>query len=313
MAYGYQPKEKDAMTARARIDRVDASYRDLCNVCANVRGRRADKAIQFLSEALEKKRPIRYFRHNKRRGHLREFGGKKGGWPVKSVKIVLNVLQNAYANAMAKGMGECKIIHIAANKQEVYPRMAAKGRRNRQDFETAFVEIVLRELKTGEKKEAKPTETKKPTIAKPTPAEKKAETTPTAKPQATPAAKPAIPETKAVVVKKEEEKQVAKPIEAKKVDVKKEEKPKAELGEKKIEEKKKIETAKPKAESETKKVDVKKEEKPKIESETKKVEIKKEEEKKKVDNAKMEEKTKKPKMSEILKKQKNSRKAKKSN
>jgi ribosomal protein uL22 len=150
--YGLQPngQDLDAITAKARVDGVDASYRDLCNVCSNIRGRRADKAIEFLTEAFEMERPIRYPRHNKTRGHLRELGGKKGGYPVKSVKIVLDVLKNAYANAQAKGLGDCKIIHVAANKQEVYSRLSAKGRRMRQDFETAFVEIVVRELQTPE-------------------------------------------------------------------------------------------------------------------------------------------------------------------
>jgi len=146
--YAYNAKEEGI--ALARVNSVDASYRDLCNVCSNIRGRRADAALMFLTSALEEKRPIRYPRHNKRRGHVRSLGGKKGGCPVKSIKIVLNVLQNAVANANAKGLGDCKIIHIAANKQDVFARMSAKGRRMRQDFENAFVEIVLRELKSEE-------------------------------------------------------------------------------------------------------------------------------------------------------------------
>ncbi|MFH0927487.1 MAG: 50S ribosomal protein L22 [Candidatus Micrarchaeota archaeon] len=148
MAYGFQNDENAEQLAYARVEGVDASYRDLCNVCSNIRGRRADKAIEYLSEALEKKRPIRYFRHNKKRGHLHELGGRKGGYPVKSIKIVLGVLTNAVANSQAKGLADCKIVHACANKQLVYARMSPSGRRIRQDFETAFVEIVLRELQT---------------------------------------------------------------------------------------------------------------------------------------------------------------------
>ena len=159
------------------MDGVNASYKDLCNVCSNIRGRRADKAQEFLKEAAEGERPVRYFNYNKHRGHLRELGGKKGGWPVKSCKIVLSVLENAIANARSKGMGECKIAHIEANKQEIYGRMSPKGRRIRQDLETAFVEIVLKELqippsgkekkKAGEKSQKeKPKTEEKPQIAK---------------------------------------------------------------------------------------------------------------------------------------------------
>ena len=150
MAYAFQKDENKEQLAFGRVDGVNASYRDLCNVCSNIKGRRADKAIVYLEEALEKKRPIRYFRHNKRRGHLHELGGKKGGYPVKSVKIVLDVLKNAVANADTRGLGDCKIVHACANKQLIYSRMSPKGRRIRHNLETAFVEVVLRELQTDE-------------------------------------------------------------------------------------------------------------------------------------------------------------------
>ncbi len=167
--YAYQSAPNERL-ARARVDGVNASYKDLCNVCENVRGRRDDAALQFLTEAAEGERAVRYFNHNKHRGHVRELGGKKGGWPVKSCKIVRDVLENAMANAEKLGLGPCKIIHIQANKGLVYGRMASKGgKRGRSNLETAFVEIVLRELKTadGKDREVKKVETK--------PAEKKAE------------------------------------------------------------------------------------------------------------------------------------------
>jgi hypothetical protein len=95
-------------------------------------------------------------------------GGIKGGWPVKSCKIVRDLLENALANAQSKGMGACKITHIQANKQLVYGRMSAKGRRTRQDLETAFVEIVLKEIQVpaNEKKEMKKVEEKKTEVKK---------------------------------------------------------------------------------------------------------------------------------------------------
>lgn len=147
MGYSYRPsKTEEARIAFARIEDVNVSFKDLCNVCSNVRGRRADAALEFLSEAAEGKRPIRYFNYNKRRGHVGELGGKKGGWPVKSTRIIRDLLINAMANAESKGLGMCKIAHIQANKQHTYPRMTPKGRRMRADLETAFAEIVLMEL-----------------------------------------------------------------------------------------------------------------------------------------------------------------------
>ncbi len=181
MAYAYKPAKVDlARTAKARLEDVNVSYKDLANVCSNVRGRRADAALEFLSEAADGMRPVRYFNYNKRRGHVGRLGGKKGGWPVKSAKIVRDVLENAMANARSRGLGMCKITHIQANKQHQYPRLAAKGRRMRADMETAFLEIVLTELSTemGKKAEiaaTKPEDAKKIEIKKPEIETKKAE------------------------------------------------------------------------------------------------------------------------------------------
>ena len=157
--YAYIPTP-DGRAAKARVDGVNASYKDLANVCANIRGRNAEKALEFLKEASEGERPIRLYKFHKHRGHVGRLGGIKGGWPVKSCKIVRDVLVNAMASAKSKGFGPCKVAHVMANKQLVYGRMSAKGRRTRQDLETSFVELVLHEIKTPAGQEAKKTEKK---------------------------------------------------------------------------------------------------------------------------------------------------------
>lgn len=169
MEYAYQPKKENPRTARARLTGINASFKDLSEVCRNVRGKPTDWALEFLEDAKEGKKAIYFVRHCKGKGHRRELGGKKGGWPVKSIKYVLEVLQSAAANANRLNLGETRVAHIIANKQETFPRMSPKGRRIRHDFETAFVEIVLEEVrqkadspKKEEKKVAKPaTEVKK--------------------------------------------------------------------------------------------------------------------------------------------------------
>ncbi len=160
--YAYQQKKGSQMrTARARVTGVNASYKDLCNVCRNVRGWNTEDALEFLELAAVGEKAILFTRHNHGKGHRRELGGKKGGWPVKSVKFVLLVLKNAIANASKLGLGQTKVAHIIANKQDTYPRMSPKGRRIRHNYETAFIEIVLEEVqesaaknKSGKKKKA---------------------------------------------------------------------------------------------------------------------------------------------------------------
>jgi len=160
MEYAYN-KKPIGRTARARLTRVNASWKDLGEVCRNVRGKDTEWAINFLKEAAVKKKAILFLRHNKSKGHRRELGGKQGGFPVKSVKAVLNVLESAHANALKLGLAPTKIVHIISNKQATYPRMSPKGRRIRHDYEVAFIEVVLEET---QKKVEAPKKTDVPKI-----------------------------------------------------------------------------------------------------------------------------------------------------
>ena len=144
MEYAYNKKPTGRL-ARARISRVNCSFKDLCEVCRNVRGKDTDFALEFLGNAAEGKQAILFLRHCKKKGHRRELGGKKGGFPVKSARAVLGVVEGADANATKLGLGATKIVHIAANKHATYPRMSPKGRRIRHDYEVAFIEVVLEE------------------------------------------------------------------------------------------------------------------------------------------------------------------------
>jgi len=148
-------KGKEGDFARARLEGVDASFKDLVEVCGSIRYRPVDQAIKFLEEAAEGKRPILFRSSNRHLGHRRELGGKKGRYPKKSAKIVLGVLRSALANAQHKGLSEELIVtHACANKLSTYMRYASKGRRNPSALETARVEIVLKE-KEGAKRPAK--------------------------------------------------------------------------------------------------------------------------------------------------------------
>lgn len=144
--YAYVAQGKSAKACQRSIN---ASFKDLSQVCRNVRGMDAEAALAFLELAAKKEAAIRFYRHNAGMGHRRELGGAKGGWPVKSVRAVKEVLENAVANG--RGLASPYIAHIIANKQASVPRLSPKGRRMRMDYETAFVEIVLIERPGAEK------------------------------------------------------------------------------------------------------------------------------------------------------------------
>jgi len=141
--YSYQTKKSEKEIARAMLKDIDASAKDLGAVCANIKGWKAEKALVFLEEAAKGNKAIFYPQHSKKKGHRKELGGRKGGYPVKSCSLVKQVLENAMANAREKNLENPRVLHAAANKLASYPRMASKGKQMRMDYETSYVEIVL--------------------------------------------------------------------------------------------------------------------------------------------------------------------------
>ncbi|MFH1285692.1 MAG: 50S ribosomal protein L22 [Candidatus Micrarchaeota archaeon] len=133
--------------AKAQGYNIDASYKDLTQVCSNIRRKEVQEAVVLLEKFVSMELPVRYTKFNKRLGHRHELGGKKGRYPRKSAKYVLKILKNAISNASSLGMGGKLIIaHCSANKQDVYPRVVSKGRWSRANYETSRVEIVLKEV-----------------------------------------------------------------------------------------------------------------------------------------------------------------------
>jgi large subunit ribosomal protein L22 len=172
--------------ASARLEGVNASYKDLAEVCGRIRNKKSDWAVNFLTLASEGEIPILFRRHNKKLGHRHELGGRKGRYPWKAAKIVLKTLQSAISNGKTRGLGDVyTIIASSANKKDIYPRMAPKGRTARSYLVTSRVEIVLKgsEIPKGvtavppKKADAAPKAEKKPESTKP--AESKKDESPT--------------------------------------------------------------------------------------------------------------------------------------
>jgi len=236
---GYSIEFSPEECASARVEGVNASYKDLTEVCGRIKGKDAAWAQEFLEKASKGEIAVLYKRHNKRMGHRRELGGKKGRYPKKAAKILLKLLKSAIYNGMTKGLGDSyKIIAASANKKDTYPRVASKGGWMRSDYETARVEIVLKGLETvpkgvevtppkkpEAKKEPEKKEEKKPEVKKEAPKEKPKEEKPKEAPKEE---KKEEPTKKAEEKKPEPKKELEKKPEAKespkeeKTDVKKE-------------------------------------------------------------------------------------------
>ncbi len=213
---GYSVVSVDENCAMAKAENINASFKDLAEVCGRIRGKKADWAIEFLGRVADGKAAVLYKSHNKRMGHRRELGGKKGRYPQKAAKAVLKVLNSAIANGGVKGLGdEYDILHAIANKRYSYGRAAPKGRWARSDYETSRIEIILKSL------------SEVPKGVEVTPPKKEEEKKETGKVEAKKEEKP-----KEEAPKKEEKKEEKKP-EPKKEEKKPEKKPEPRKEEKK--------------------------------------------------------------------------------
>ena len=151
-SYIFNQKGKENL-AFARAEGVEASYKDLSQVCGRINGKKVAWALDFLQKAAQGELPILYKKFNTNLGHRRELGGSKGRYPKKAAFAVLKAIKSVAANARIKGLSEdLTIVHILANKKHSMPRMQAKGRRFRSDYETARIEVVVKAPLAIEKK-----------------------------------------------------------------------------------------------------------------------------------------------------------------
>jgi len=150
--WGYSVVELDPeKTAKASGRELRVSPKSTREVCSTIKGMKLDQARNFLRRVILKKKPVPFRRYKKKAGH--RHGLQKayaGRYPVKAAQKVLEVLENAEANAEYKGLDieRLRIIHASA-----YPGMKIKryiprafGRATPR-FETlCHVELVLEQM-----------------------------------------------------------------------------------------------------------------------------------------------------------------------
>ncbi len=122
--YEYAIDFDPAKSARAQAFDIDASYKDMTQVCQAIEGKSVKSAIEMLDKAISMERPIAYRQHAKGIGHKKTLGGKKGRYPKKECKLISALIQNAVASALAKGLEDKDLVllHCQAYKQNTFPR-----------------------------------------------------------------------------------------------------------------------------------------------------------------------------------------------
>ena len=146
--YTYHTTETDEV-ARARAIEVPMSPKKTYEVMNAIRGLPLEKAKSLLEDVLEERRAIPFRRYNQETAHKRGTG--PGRYPKKVARQVLQILQNAEANAEYEGIDTDElVVRVAACargriKKANMPR--AHGRATAWNEQTTNVEIVLAERK----------------------------------------------------------------------------------------------------------------------------------------------------------------------
>mmetsp|Transcript_40070 Transcript_40070/g.93013 ORF Transcript_40070/g.93013 Transcript_40070/m.93013 type:complete len:186 (+) Transcript_40070:75-632(+) len=140
-----------------------------------IKGMTLRKAQQYLKDVLDKKRCIPFKRFNGGVGNTAQakvFGTYQGRWPVKSCKVLLDLLKNAESNAEFKSLDtdNLYIFHIQVNCAQQGRRRTyrAHGRINAYMSNPCHVQMILQEREEPVEKpktEAKPRKFTKRQIA----------------------------------------------------------------------------------------------------------------------------------------------------
>lgn len=146
--YAYQ--EEQGKNARSMGRSLKISPKHAVEICNLIRGMYLEDAKNLLGEVINKKKPVPFRRHNKKVGHRRGLSGwPTGRYPVKAATQILQVLENAEANAEYKGLDTENLIikHISSHRGYVIrgwiPR--AFGRASPFNTPTTHVQVVLEE------------------------------------------------------------------------------------------------------------------------------------------------------------------------
>jgi len=148
--WGYSITDLDPeKTVKASGREVRVSHKAAREVCQTIKGMTLDEAKTFLQEVIKKKKPVPFRRFQKKAGHRHglEKGAFAGRFPVKAASHVLEVLENAEANAEFRGfdLENLRIIHASA-----YPGMKirrfitrAMGRSSPKYQTLSHIELIL--------------------------------------------------------------------------------------------------------------------------------------------------------------------------
>jgi large subunit ribosomal protein L22 len=147
--YSFKPKDETKI-ARAIGSEIRVSPKFSAEICREIKGKKLDKAREFLQDVIAMKRAVALKRYKKgvahRKGLRKAYAGR---YPVKAASRILKVLNAAQANAEYRGLSTEKLYvkHIAAQRgriiRGILPR--AFGKASAHNTPTSNIEVMLEE------------------------------------------------------------------------------------------------------------------------------------------------------------------------
>lgn len=141
-----------AKVASARGSHLRVSFKNTQATAQAIAGQKLETALKYLQAVTEKQRAVPFRKHHGDVGRTaqgKEFGVTQARWPVKSVAFITDLLENARANADAKGLDTESLVisHIQVNAAPQKRRRTyrAFGRINRFNSHPCHIEIQLSE------------------------------------------------------------------------------------------------------------------------------------------------------------------------
>ena len=140
--------DKDRSAIASKRD-SPISFKKTRKVCNAVKGKQLQKAKEYLERVLQFKEPIPFKRYKKKQAHRKGKGFGPGRYPLKSVKVVLELLNEVENNAEYKGLDvdRCRIIHCCVQKGRRYKKFIPRafGRSSPYYKTHSHVEIAILE------------------------------------------------------------------------------------------------------------------------------------------------------------------------
>lgn len=152
MARYSKTPETPSRVASSRGSYLRVSFKNTQATAQAIAGQKLATALKYLEAVTQKQRAVPFRKHHGDVGRTaqgKEFGVTQARWPVKSVAFIVDLLENAKANADAKGLNteDLVISHIQVNQAPQRRRRTyrAFGRMNRFNSHPCHIEIHLSE------------------------------------------------------------------------------------------------------------------------------------------------------------------------